>query len=263
MMSIDPRGLLPLFHKLADEASERIMMVYGTAFSAQMKDDGSPVTQADRLANDHIVQGLQQAFPDIPVLAEESEDSLSRLGARHLFLVDPLDGTKEFVKKNDEFTVNIALLEDGQPVVGLVRSPVTGEVWYASKGNGTWHELMGVRERITVSNRTSDIRLMASRSHGTGQVEALIRENHIQNVLVAGSSLKGCRIAEGKAEAYYRFGRTMEWDTAAMQIVLEEAGGIMCMLDGSPMVYNKQTPEHTGGFFMLNHWNSRLKLPVY
>lgn len=256
------KKVLPVFTLLADEASDVILSVYETEFDVELKDDRSPVTMADRLANDLIVAGLRRAFPGVPILAEESVDDLSRLDAEFLFLVDPLDGTKEFIRRSGEFTVNIALVANGRPIAGVIRCPVSGDCYVAGEGLGAWVIRNGTHQRIRVSERTADIRLMASRLHGTGPVEALIAENGIRHVLRAGSALKGCMIAEGLAEAYYRFGRTMEWDTAAMQILIEEAGGVMRCLDGRPLVCNKAVPDNSEGFFVLNAEANRLRLPA-
>lgn len=254
--------VLPVFTRLAAEASEVILSVYETEFDVEEKEDRSPLTLADKLANDLIVEGLKSAFPGIPILAEESADDLIRLNAAHVFLVDPLDGTKEFVRRSGEFTVNIALVAHGKPIAGIIHCPVGGDAYVAGKGLGAWVIRDGAHQRIKVSDRRGDIRLMASRSHGMGPVEALIHENGIRHVMHAGSALKGCRIAEGLAEAYYRFGRTMEWDTAAMQILIEEAGGVMRRLDGGELMCNKVVPDNPEGFYVLNAVENRLILPA-
>ncbi len=239
--------------QLAREASQKILCHYQSPGDVVRKEDGSPVTPADEAANRLILAGLNAAYPDIPVLAEESADPPGRQGARRLFVVDPLDGTKEYIARNDEFSVNIALLEADQPVAGVVRMPVSGRVFCAAKGMGAWTTEDGFTwHRMRVSGRTSQLVLALSRSHPSGKTEALMNHPRVARTVVAGSSLKGCLIACGEADVYYRYGRTMEWDTAAMQVVVEEAGGLMRQLNGSPMVYNKPVPDNPNGFVILN-----------
>lgn len=253
----DDIGFLPVvvrvMLRLAQEASQKILCHYQTPGNVANKVDGSPVTPADEAANRLILAGLNAAYPNIPVLAEESADPPGRQGARLLFVVDPLDGTKEYIARNDEFSVNIALLEADQPVAGVVRMPVGGRVFCAAKGIGAWTtDNDNIWHRMHVSNRTNHLILALSRSHPSEKTEALMKHPRVARTVVAGSSLKGCLIACGEADVYYRYGRTMEWDTAAMQIVVEEAGGLMRQLDGSPMIYNKPVPDNPNGFVILN-----------
>ena len=172
-------------------------------------------------------------------------------------MVDPLDGTKEYIARNDEFSVNIALLEWDQPVAGVVMMPVGGRVFWAVKGIGAWMD-EGFQDepqtwrQIHVSSRTSDLVLAVSRSHPSAKTERLMCHPRVARTVVAGSSLKGCLIACGEADIYFRFGRTMEWDTAAMQIIVEEAGGLMRQPDGSAIHYNKTIPDNPNGFVVMN-----------
>lgn len=264
--------------KLADEAAKEILIHYCSPSSVARKEDGSPVTPADEAANGMILAGLHEAFPGIPVLAEESGDPPERFGARWVFVVDPLDGTKEYIARNDEFSVNIALLEWNVPVAGVVWMPVTGRVFWGAHGLGAWmgekgetnglldfdekgeppQEEAALWQRIHVSDRTDGLVLALSRSHLSTKTEAVMANPRVARTLVAGSSLKGCLIACGKADVYYRFGRTMEWDTAAMQVVVEEAGGVVRQMDGSKMAYNKNIPDNPIGFFILNRVESQL-----
>ena len=254
---MDTRELTDLFKKLAFMAGEEILEVYGTDFKVAYKEDDSPVTMADRKANDLIVNGLKNTYPHVPVLAEESADNLSRLSEEYCFIVDPLDGTKEFVKKNGEFTVNIALAHKGAPIAGLIYIPVLDECYYAAKGQGAFMH-NDKEEPIHVSGRIGDIRLAVSRSHSSDELDKLIEVNHIKNIIIAGSAYKGCLLARGDVEAYYRFGRTMEWDTAAMQIIVEEAGGILMGMDERLLIYNKENPENPTGFYCINRKENRL-----
>lgn len=257
--------VLLLMRRLARIASEAILTCYLLPDTGRRKADGSPVTAADEASNRIIVEGLHQAFPGIPVLAEESPDPADREGAPWLFVVDPLDGTKEYLARNGEFSVNIALLKEAVPVAGVVRMPVTGQVFWAAARHGAWMrtEAAGAAacadeanepswRRLRVSDRTSELILAVSRSHRSPETEWLMGHPKVSRTVFAGSSLKGCLIACGEADVYVRFGRTMEWDTAAMQIVVEEAGGRVLRLDGKPLPYNKPRPDHPEGFVIVN-----------
>jgi 3'(2'), 5'-bisphosphate nucleotidase len=174
--------------------------------------------------------------------------------------VDPLDGTKEFVKRNGQFTVNIALAYQGKAVMGVIYVPVTGELYYASEGNGAYLRNESGDTRITVSSRTEDIRAVMSSSHGCEQMDRLVEKYHIKNYVKMGSSLKGCVIAKGDAEVYYRFNPTMEWDTAAMQCIVEEAGAIFRQMDDSPMRYNREDSLNSKGFYIINCPENKMSL---
>ena len=219
---------------LAREAGDAILAVYARDFSVETKGDDSPLTQADLASHRIIVEGLRRLAPDIPVLSEEDADipwQVRREWPRH-WLVDPLDGTREFVKKNGEFTVNIALIEDGRPVLGVVFAPVTDYLLHAEAGVGAF-----LRERgqdIVLQTRrpaTSPLRVAASRSHLDERTAAALARMGETERHGLGSSLKFCRIAEGRIDVYPRFGPTSEWDTAAAQCVLEAAGGAVSGAD--------------------------------
>ncbi len=228
---------------LAREAGDAILSVYARDFSVQTKDDDSPLTQADLASHRIIVDGLRRLAPDIPVLSEEDADipwQVRRQWTRH-WLVDPLDGTREFVKKNGEFTVNIALIEDGRPVLGVVFAPVPDHLLHAEAGVGAFLRERG--EDIAVQTRrpaTSPLRVAASRSHLDERTAAALARMGDTERHGLGSSLKFCRIAEGSIDVYPRFGPTSEWDTAAAQCVLEAAGGAVLRLDGTPLDYNRK-----------------------
>ncbi|MDI9515141.1 MAG: 3'(2'),5'-bisphosphate nucleotidase CysQ [Clostridiaceae bacterium] len=256
---MDTRRAINLFKELAGAAGEKILEIYREGFTVDYKEDDSPVTEADKTSNELIVQGLKDEYPQIPVLAEESADDLSRLSKEYCFIVDPLDGTKEFVKKSGEFTVNIALARSGVPIAGLIYAPILREYYYASENQGAWWHKEKEKERpLRVSDRTGDIRLAVSRSHRTRELDRLIEVNGIKNIIVAGSAYKGCLFARGDVEAYYRFGKTMEWDTAPMQIIAVEAGGIFMGMNGRPFTYNKANSENPTGFFMINRMENWL-----
>lgn len=228
---------------LALDAGRAIMAVYAQDFAVEQKDDDSPLTQADLASHRIIVAGLQRLAPDIPVLSEEDADipwSIRRAWKRH-WLVDPLDGTREFVKKNGEFTVNIALVEDGRPVLGVVYAPVFDYLLHAEPGAGA--SLREGGRDIGVTTRrpaTVPLRVAASRSHLDPRTAAALERMGECERHGLGSSLKFCRIAEGRIDVYPRFGPTSEWDTAAAQCVLEAAGGAVLRLDGEPLDYNRK-----------------------
>jgi len=243
---------LEIAKSLAVQAGIRIMEIYNTDFDVDYKSDESPLTKADQEANDIIIDGLKKAFPQYAILSEESKDDKSRLDNDFCFIVDPVDGTKEFVNRNGEFTVNIGLANKHKVVMGVIYVPVVKELYSAAQGDGAWlqkfegitvEELKGLRaERLEATKKVSELVLVGSKSHASDKLKALIEEK--QDLIVetksAGSSLKGCLIAKGEADVYYRFGYTCEWDTSAMQCIAEEAGCIFRQMDGSEMMYNRE-----------------------
>ncbi|MDR0469796.1 MAG: 3'(2'),5'-bisphosphate nucleotidase CysQ [Peptococcaceae bacterium] len=257
---MDYRKELEVAKKAAVVAGAAILEIYGEDdFHVEYKADASPITEADKRANGIIVDLLREKFPDYAILAEESEDDDSRHGNDFCFVVDPLDGTKEFIKRNGQFTVNIALAYKHKAVMGVIYIPVTKELYFAIEGEGSYYQPENADPvRIRVSDRTSDIRLMVSLSHSDDRIEGLIERNHVANVIKMGSSIKGCLIARGESEAYYRFGPTMEWDTAAMQCIVEQAGAVFRQTDGSEMLYNRENPVNAMGFYILNKLENAL-----
>lgn len=245
----------------AYEAGEAILKIYNEGFWVAEKEDHTPVTAADIKANDIILGNLKNKYPEAAFLAEESADDMARRENEWCFIIDPLDGTKEFIKRSDEFTVNIALVRNQRPVLGVVYLPVMKEVYYAVKGKGAF-KLCAEKEpeRIHVSNRTENIRAAVSKSNSPANIREILKGYGIENLIFAGSALKGCLIASGKAEIYYRGGLTSEWDTAAMQCVIEEAGGILRQLDDSEMLYNRENTLNTKGFYILNREENKIKL---
>lgn len=245
--------------ELAQESGPAILDVYHKDFAVDYHDDESPVTEADRRANTIIVNGLAKAFPDHAILSEEQQDDRSRLGQEWCWVVDPLDGTKEFVQRRDEFTVNIALTHRQEPVVGVILVPVTGDLFYAVRGMGAFVLSPEGPQRICVSQRTEDLRAVMSRSHGSEALKRALEAGGVTALKQAGSSLKGCLIARGEAEIYYRTGPTMEWDTCAMHCIVEAAGGIVRQLDDSPLRYNRPDSKNHRGFYMVNRWENKLQ----
>ena len=241
--------------RIAEAAGQEIMAVYRDGGVTRQKDDQSPLTEADLRADRVIRAGLEQHFPGVFILSEESV-SAGEQNAERFFLVDPLDGTKEFLKRNGEFTVNIALIEHGEPVAGVVLAPALGESFYAARGLGAWkRDSTGLRTIVTAHRSPTDpLRVMGSRSHGADKLNAWLATLKNEHTFVAaGSSLKFCRIAEGQADIYPRFGPTSQWDTAAAQAVLEMAGGTVTDLQGTPLCYGLDRPVLNPEFVAVGH----------
>jgi 3'(2'), 5'-bisphosphate nucleotidase len=240
---------------LAREAATRILTVYDSDFAVEHKDDRSPLTAADLAAHHCIVAGLERLAPDIPVLSEESAQDVPALVRRQwsrMWLVDPLDGTREFVKRNGEFTVNIALIDEGVPVLGVVQAPVTGVLWHGQRGRGAFRRDGDVDTAIrTRAPASAPLRVAASRSHRDARTEAFMARMGEVEPIGIGSSLKFCRLAEGAMDVYPRFGPTSEWDTAAGQCVLEAAGGVVVDPKGRALRYNQRDTILNGDFLAL------------
>ncbi len=243
-------------------AGAAIMEVYSTDFSVDHKDDASPVTEADQRAEAIILEKLADLLPGVPVVAEEAVSAGGRpeLTSDRFILVDPLDGTREFVARNGEFTVNIALIEGSHPVAGVVYAPVLGLVYAGVVGAGAGVANV-VKGAITdwQAARVREIpegglTVLASRSHCGPETEDLLQRLPVAERISAGSSLKFCRIAEGVADFYPRLGTTMEWDTAAGDAILRAAGGRVVTLDGHPLAYGKHgsgpVKDFTNPWFM-------------
>ena len=237
------RGLLDAVRRIAAAAARRILRVYHSPFDVTLKADESPLTEADLASHRTIVEGLEALSPALPVLSEESADEAdfaTRAGWTRYWLVDPLDGTREFVKRNGEFTVNIALIDRHAPVLGVVAVPVTGVCYAAGRGLGARrYDPDGATSELRVrTSAAKPWRVAASRSHADGRTEAFIRNLGPSERVSVGSSLKFCLLAEGGIDVYPRFGPTSEWDTAAAQCVVEEAGGRVTDLGLEPLRYN-------------------------
>lgn len=226
---------------LATEAGEKIMAIYETAdFSVETKGDNSPLTAADLASHNCIVDALQQMTPEYPVLSEESVDIpfSERSQWETYWLVDPLDGTREFIKKNGEFSVLIALIHKNEPVVGVVHAPAIETTWYGSLGNGAFKQTGEHKVELSVREPGDTLVVVGSRSHAGDSLKAFMEKIGEHELVSMGSILKACLVADGRADIYPRLGLTSEWDTAAAQIIVEEAGGYMTQTDGSPMLYN-------------------------
>lgn len=254
---------LEIAKKAAVLAGQAIMQIYERDdVAVEYKDDRSPLTEADRASNRIIVDMLRDAFPDYAILSEEEKDRPERLCNPYCFVVDPLDGTKEFLKRNGQFTVNIALSYEHKSVMGVIYVPVTGDLYFAAQGYGSYLTEQGVTEKISVDRQIkdpSDLRVVMSRSHGCVEMEELIEKYGLKHIVSVGSSLKGCLIAKGEADIYYRHNPTMEWDTAAMQCIVEEAGAVFRQMDGSDMLYNRENSLNDKGFYIVNHREHLLK----
>lgn len=228
---------------LARRAGAAILDIYRGEFTVATKADASPVTAADRAAEDVILAGLAHLTPGIPVVAEESVAAghMPDIGGGRFWLVDPLDGTREFVRRNGEFTVNIALIEGGRPVLGVVYAPVPDRLYAAVGPHEAVAEVEGVEKPIRARSPGPDgLVVLASRSHGDdAALAAYLDGMKVAAEIKAGSSLKFCVVAAGEADLYPRFGPTMEWDTAAGHAVLTAAGGSVRTLDGAELTYGK------------------------
>jgi 3'(2'), 5'-bisphosphate nucleotidase len=227
---------------LAEDAGRAILKVYATDFNVESKDDASPLTQADLASQRVLMAGLEALSPALPIISEESglAPFEERKRWERYWLIDPLDGTKEFVKRNGEFTVNVALIDDGRPILGVVHVPVTGVTYIGDPDLGAERRSAdGSRESISVRPTSADpVRVVGSRSHRSPDTERYLDAIGETDMVPMGSSLKFCVVAEGKADIYPRFGPTSEWDTAAAQAVVEYAGGTVLTFDGKPLRYN-------------------------
>ena len=243
------------------KAGALIMEVYATDFDIETKGDASPVTEADEKAEALILAALAEADPDLKIIAEEaaSAGNIPEHGDRFA-LVDPLDGTREFVNKNGEFTVNIAIILHGRPVMGVVYAPALGRLFVAESPSYAWQaaakpgsDVPPASARTTLTIRKAPeagITAIASKSHRSAETDAFLEGFNVAEIISAGSSLKFCRLAAGEADLYPRHGRTMEWDTAAGHAVVNAAGGKILCEDGTPLLYGKRTRGYDNPFFI-------------
>lgn len=260
-------------------ASAKIMEIYDGKYDVSFKEDASPLTTADTASNDVLTTYFRERYPEYSILTEEESSAADLHGMPErlsnnagVFIIDPLDGTKEFIHRNGEFCVSIGFAAHNRVYAGVIAVPAKRLLYYAAEGHGSYkisfdelpENVFDPANRIHVSDRTDKLVITASRSHGDKQTEALLDLNadRIADTITAGSCLKGCLIAEGTADIHYRFGSFMkEWDTAAMQIICEEAGGIYTDGNGNKVPANRADPVNHGGFIILNHPESALKLP--
>lgn len=249
---------------IALEAGALIMDVYNSDFEVDVKSDSTPVTLADGLAESHILKRLHEIEPSLIVVAEEAVSatgSFPEHGERFA-LVDPLDGTREFVDRNGEFTVNIAIIENGKSVQGVVYAPATGRMFVGDGLDSAWQCVVSPKSDLPPKENWRKLKVrelasegmtaVASRSHLNAATENYLKKRNVKEVLRAGSSLKFCLIAAGEADIYPRFGRTMEWDTAAGQAVVECAGGNVFREDGSPLFYGKKSVGYENPSFIVS-----------
>jgi 3'(2'), 5'-bisphosphate nucleotidase len=252
---------LPQLADLAKEAGDAILRHYSDVDAARLQDkgDGSPLTAADMASHETIIAGLRCIAPEIAIISEENKDNPQMPADATFWLVDPLDGTREFINRNGEFTVNIALIENSVPVLAVVHIPVAGTTYLGQPGVGAWRVKDGVAPQpIAISPpHQGELRVVASRSHSDDKTAALLQKLPPHQVVSSGSSLKFCMVAEGRADFYPRLGPTMEWDTAAAQCVLEAAGGRVVQCNGQPLRYNKNGWRNPF-FYAIGAW-----LPVY
>jgi 3'(2'), 5'-bisphosphate nucleotidase len=240
---LDFDRLLPEIVALADRAGAVILKHYQGEVAVRAKADASPVTAADEAAEAVILARLAELTPEVPVVAEErvAAGHVPDVDAGAFWLVDPLDGTKEFVNRKGEFTVNIALIEGREPILGVVLAPALRQAWWGARGKGAKARDAEGHSRKIAARRApaGGLVAIASRSHRDAETQAFLDQAGITECISAGSSLKFCLVAEGKADLYPRFGRTMEWDTAAGHAVLSAAGGRVTTRDGDPFLYRK------------------------
>lgn len=247
--------MLDILEKAALEAGKAILDIYHAGPDVTYKADCSPVTDADNRAEDIILRDLAMAFPDIPVVAEEqvAAGHIPDIENRPFFLVDPLDGTKEFIGRHHDFTVNIALIDKGCPIAGVVYAPALGVLYAAARGTAEKFavtDTFTIGERIVIGCRSRGDKLtaLASRSHNSRETLDYLSGAGIESYEAIGSSLKFCLLAEGAADIYPRFSRTMEWDTAAGDAILRAAGGETLTMDGNPLIYGKRNQSRDVDF---------------
>ena len=241
-MDIELPTLTQQVIEVAKEASDRILAIYNTEFDVTSKEDNTPLTEADMAAHHAITDGLQQLTPQIPILSEESVNIPFDIRSQwnRYWLVDPLDGTREFVKRNGEFTVNIALIDNHRSVLGVIHTPVSGVLYYGNNREGAFKQLPGEqRKAIKTRNKEANHTLVAgSRSHRGASLNEFLEKLGEHDIVSMGSSLKSCLVAEGAVDIYPRLGPTSEWDTAAAQCIVENAGGLILDLSMQPLRYN-------------------------
>jgi len=239
-----PEVLLPDVVALARQAASLILTIYEGSFDVEHKDDNTPVTEADIAADKLICAGLKRLCPDIPIISEEGEslDFAERSQWARCWMVDPLDGTREFIKGSGDFTVNIALVDQGKPVLGVILAPVTGDVYYAARGFGAYKQkTSGARIGLLVrAYDRQQLTITAGNSAYGPRYMKFLDQFPGHQLLRAGSSLKSCFVAEGRADLYLRYGPTSEWDTAAAQCIVEEAGGQITDAQFKPLRYNQR-----------------------
>ncbi len=260
MRGKDGKGVSLLLNsviKLAKEAGEKIKEIYQQidSVAVHIKSDQSPLTEADLIAHQVLAHGLKQLTPHLPILSEESVaiPFAERSSWQRYWLVDPLDGTKEFIQKTDDFTVNIALIEDHKPILGVIYAPISGLCYFAEKGQGAFKQLgENLPQPIhSHSNLSSPVTVVVSRRHGLAELQAFLQRLGDHTIVNRGSALKFCLVADGTADIYPRFGPTSEWDTAAGQCIVEVAGGKVVDLSGGSLDYNTKESLLNPSFLVI------------
>ena len=242
--------------KAAEDAMKVILDYYHKGFEVETKEDNSPVTSADKASDKLIREELEKQFPNYAFLTEEEADDKSRLENDFVWIIDPLDGTKDFVAHDDGFTVNIALAYKHEAILGVVAIPVQNTIYYATKGSGAYVKHENSSKKIHVNNKKEDLTCLTSVFHFTEEEKAMTikHADKIKHIEKCGSSIKSCYIAEGKAEITYRLNDgTKEWDTAAFQIIVEEAGGFVLKPNGERIFYNREDVYNREGYVVINN----------
>lgn len=265
--SLDLKYLCEQCVVIARDAGKKILEIYNKDFSIEEKEDKSPLTDADIAAHNTIIKSLSSLTPDIPILSEESTKLPfeERQSWHTYWLVDPLDGTREFIKRNGEFTVNIALIENHKSIIGVIHVPVLNVDYFAWKQGGSFKSESGSDARAIKVKKLDDNTLIVagSRSHGSEQMQAYMKNLGDAELLSMGSSLKFCLVAEGRADLYPRLGLTSEWDTAAAHCIVEQAGGYVTRTDMTPLEYNTKDSLLNPFFFVFGDnsrdWSSYLE----
>ncbi len=254
------QNYLPAVINIAEQAGQAILAIYqqdNAAFNITGKADDSPLTAADLAAHQLIVKALTELTPELPILSEEAADISweTRQHWQRYWLVDPLDGTKEFIKRNGEFTVNIALIADGEPVLGVIHAPVLNKTYYAAKGAGAFVTTPQATQAIHVSTPGDVVRVVGSRSHPSPQLADYLQQFPQHNMVPVGSSLKFCLVAEGTADIYPRFGPTMQWDTGAGHIIALEAGASVTFDGIASKVYQRENLRNPNFIVSVPFWH--------
>ena len=243
--------------EVVKKASIEVMKIYNDGnLGVEIKEDNSPVTKADKLADSLIREHLHKNFPFYAFLTEESSDDLSRLSNDYVWIIDPIDGTKDFIAHDGDFSINVGLAYKHEPVLGVIMTPADNIIYYAVKGKGAYKiDANGNVKQIHVSNRTKDLIGLVSHFHTRDEDWEFYKKNaaQIPSIITSGSSKKGCLIAEGVADVCYRTTHnTKEWDTCAMHIIITEAGGYFSDIDGNSISYNREDVYNRNGYVICN-----------
>jgi 3'(2'), 5'-bisphosphate nucleotidase len=256
MLNFQVDDLLPIVR----EAGKAIMLFYKGSYGKSLKEDNSPLTDADRASHQIIVEGLKRIAPDIPVVSEEGDKIPAAIRKQwpYFFLVDPLDGTREFVQNIDEFAINIALIHQNQPIMGLIHAPVTGLTHLAERGSGAFQVGMESAQMPLINNSAEKVVIVTSRGDSSPALETLLSKIPDIGIRRMGSSLKFCLIAEGSADFYPRLIPSMEWDTAAGSIIVEESGGRVCETPGNLLLYNRENLVNPPFYALGNRFTEKV-----